>query len=117
MFCSITPTNLGELSKPGTVSESAHPEDSKTVTGSYIWPRFGWENQGKRQQINSKIMFEIRICLIPWITQAHLSQIQLPGLVLEFSGRVDFETIPGFDNWPRFAGVIEQNKVPVHKKC
>ena len=41
-------------------------------------------------------MFEIRICLIPWITQAHLSQIQLPGLVLEFSGRVDFETIPAY---------------------
>ena len=34
LFCSITPTNLGELSKQGTVSESAHPEDSKTVTGS-----------------------------------------------------------------------------------
>ena len=28
----------------GTVLESAHPEDSKTVPGSYIWPRFAWVN-------------------------------------------------------------------------
>ena len=33
LFCSITPTNLGQLSKPGTVSESSCPEDSKTVPG------------------------------------------------------------------------------------
>ena len=34
LFCSITSTNLGQLSKPGTVLESARPEDSKTVPGS-----------------------------------------------------------------------------------
>ena len=34
MFCSITPTNLIQLSKSGTVLESAHPEDSKTVPES-----------------------------------------------------------------------------------
>ena len=34
LFCSITPTNLGQLLKPGAVSESALPEDSKTVPGS-----------------------------------------------------------------------------------
>ena len=34
LFCSITPTNLGQLSKPGTVLKSAHPEDSKTVPES-----------------------------------------------------------------------------------
>ena len=44
---SITPANLGQLSKPETVSKSARPEDSKT--DSLIWPRFGWDNQGKRQ--------------------------------------------------------------------
>ena len=49
LFCSITPTNVGQLSKPGTVLESARPEDSKTVPESLIWPRFGWDNQGKRQ--------------------------------------------------------------------
>ena len=34
LFCSITHTNLGQLSKPGTVLKSAHPEDSKTVPES-----------------------------------------------------------------------------------
>ena len=28
----ITPSNIGKILKPGTVSESAYPEDSKTVT-------------------------------------------------------------------------------------
>ena len=36
IFCSITPTNLGQLSKPGIVLESACPEDSKTVPQSLI---------------------------------------------------------------------------------
>ena len=49
MFCSITYTNPGQLLKPGTVLESAHPEDSKTVPESLIWPKFGWDYQGKRQ--------------------------------------------------------------------
>ena len=30
---------------------------------------------------------------------------------MESSGQVDFRTVPGFDNWPRFVGVIEQNKI------
>ena len=34
LFCSITPANLGQLSKPGTVLESARPEDSKTIPES-----------------------------------------------------------------------------------
>ena len=33
LFCLITPINIGQISKPGTVSESACPEDSETVTG------------------------------------------------------------------------------------
>ena len=73
MFCSITPTNLGQLSKP--VLESARPDDSKTVPESLIWPRFGWDNQGKRQMISFKKMLNIRLCLWPWLTQAILGQI------------------------------------------
>ena len=34
LFCSITHANLGQLSKPGTVLESARPELSKTVPES-----------------------------------------------------------------------------------
>ena len=36
IFCSITPTNSGQLSEPGpgTVLKSAHPEDSWTVPDS-----------------------------------------------------------------------------------
>ena len=32
-FILITPTNIGQSLKPGTVSESACPKDSETVTG------------------------------------------------------------------------------------
>ena len=35
---------------------------------------------------------------------------KLSGTVLESSGRADSKTVPGFDNWPKFDGVIEQNK-------
>ena len=27
------------------------------------------------------------------------------------SGPADFKSVPGFDNYPRFVGVIEQNKI------
>ena len=33
------------------------------------------------------------------------------GGVLKMSGPADFKSVPGFDNWPRFIGVIEQNKI------
>ena len=42
-------------------------------------------------------MFEIRLCLQPWITKANFGQILLLGSVFESSGRADFE-VPGFDN-------------------
>ena len=61
--------------KPGTVLESTRPEDSKTVPESQIWPRFSWDNQGKRQLISFKKMLAIRLCLWPWLTQAILGQI------------------------------------------
>ena len=67
--------------------------------------------------IDSKKMFEIRLCLQPWITQVNFGQSYFPGSVLESSGQADFQNVPGFDNWTRFAGVIEQNKIPVHSKC
>ena len=50
-------------------------------------------------------------CLLPWLSQPNLGQIKLSGTVLESSGRADSKTVPGFDNWPRFVGVIEQNKI------
>ena len=34
LFCLITSTNIGQISKSGTVSESARPQDSETITGS-----------------------------------------------------------------------------------
>ena len=68
----ITPSNLGQIWKSMAVSESARPDDSKTVPGSWIWPRFGWENQGRRQRIDFKVMLEIRLCLLPWLTQSNL---------------------------------------------
>ena len=50
-------------------------------------------------------------CLLPWLSQPNLGQIKLSGTVLESSGRADSKTVPGFDNWPRFVVVIEQNKI------
>ena len=35
---------------------------------------------------------------------------------MESSGWVDSKTIPGFDNWQRFVGVIDQNKICIHNK-
>ena len=57
--------------------------------------------------ISFKKMLVIRLCLWPWLTQAILGQIQLSGTVLESSGRADSKTVPVFDNWPKFGGVIE----------
>ena len=56
-------------------------------------------------------------CLLPWLSQPNLGQIKLSGTVLESSGRADSKTVPGFDNWPRFVGVIEQNKISIPDKC
>ena len=67
--------------------------------------------------ISFKKMLVIRLCLWPWLTQAILGQIQLSGTVLESSGQADLKTVPGFDNWPKFEGVIEQNKISILTKC
>ena len=108
---SLTPTNHGQLSKPGAVLESACPEDSKTVPESWIWQRIAWVNQGQRQSLITSIFFKLILCLLPWLSQPNLGQIQLSGTVLESSGRADYKNVHGFDNWPRIVGVIEQNKI------
>ena len=51
---SITPSNLGQIWKSMAVSESAGPDDSKTVPESWIWWRFGWDTRGFSQLISSK---------------------------------------------------------------
>ena len=56
-------------------------------------------------------MLDIKLCLWPSLTHSNLGQILLPGTVLESSWRADSKTVPGFDNWPRFVGVIKQNKI------
>ena len=45
-FCSITPTNLGQFSKPGTDLKSAGPDVFKTPPTCTIWPSFGWDIWG-----------------------------------------------------------------------
>ena len=30
---------------------------------------------------------------------------------MKTSGPADSKSVPGFDNWPRFVGVIEQNRI------
>ena len=51
------------------------------------------------------------MCLQPQISQPKLGQIGHVGGVLKTSGPADSKSVPGFDNWPRFVGVIEQNKI------
>ena len=43
LFCSITPTNLGQLSKPGVDLKSAGPDVFKTPPACANWPSFGWD--------------------------------------------------------------------------
>ena len=62
-------------------------------------------------------MFEIRLCILSWLTQPNFGQIGLQGTVLESSGHADSKTVPVSENWPRFAGVIDQNKTLIHNKC
>ena len=50
------------------------------------------------------------MCLLPQISQPKLSQIAHVGGVLKTSRPAVFKSVPGFDNWPRFVGVIEQKK-------
>ena len=54
LFCSITLTKIGQLSKARTVLESARPEDSKTVPESWIWAIFGWDIEGRTQVISEQ---------------------------------------------------------------
>ena len=48
---------------------------------------------------------------MPQTSQPKLGQIGHVGGVLKLAGPVDFKYVPGFENWPRFMGVIEQNKI------
>ena len=45
------------------------------------------------------------------ITPTNLGQFEHAGGVSKLSEPADFKTDPGIENWPRFVGVIEQNKV------
>ena len=40
-----------------------------------------------------------------------MTQIDHVGDLLKLSEQADFKTDPGFENCPRFVGVIEQNKI------
>ena len=51
------------------------------------------------------------MCLQPQISQPKLGQIGHVGGVLKTSGPADSKSVPGFNNWPRFVGVIEQKKI------
>ena len=51
------------------------------------------------------------------ITPTNLGELSKPGTVLKLPRQVDSQTVPGFYNWPRFVGVIEQNKISNPDKC
>ena len=51
------------------------------------------------------------MCISPQISQQKLGQIGHVGGVLKTSGPANFKPLPCFDNWPRFVGVTEQNKI------
>ena len=43
--------------------------------------------------------------------------MKLPGTVSESLGWADSKAVPDLENWPRFAGGIEQNKISIYMKC
>ena len=49
--------------------------------------------------------------LKPQISPPEHGQIGHVGGVLKTSGPADSKSVPGFDNGPRFVGVIEQNRI------
>ena len=51
------------------------------------------------------------MCLEPQISQPKLGQIGHVEGVLKTSRPADSKSVPGFKIWPRFAWVIEQNKI------
>ena len=51
------------------------------------------------------------MCPQTQISQPKLGQIVHVGVVLKMSGQADFKYAHGFENLPRFVGVIEQNKI------
>ena len=51
------------------------------------------------------------MCFSPEISQPKHGQNVHVGADLKTSGLADFKSAPGFENWPRFVGVIEQNKI------
>ena len=48
MFCPIPLTNLGQISKPVSVLESAGPDNFKTPLTCPIGPSSGWDIGGYR---------------------------------------------------------------------
>ena len=51
-FSSISPSNLGQIPKSGTVLKSAHSQLFKTVPDFEIWPTISWENWDWRYQVS-----------------------------------------------------------------
>ena len=51
------------------------------------------------------------MCLWTQISQPKLGQIGHVGGVLKTSGPADFKSVPGYENWPRVVGEIDQNKI------
>ena len=57
------------------------------------------------------LMVFLRITLVDMVNRTIFGQIVHVGGVLKLLEPADFKTDPGFDNCPRFVGVIEQNKI------
>ena len=51
------------------------------------------------------------MCLEPQISQPKPVLKTPPSCTIWPSGPADFKSVPGFENWPRFVGVIEQNNI------
>ena len=89
MFCSITPTNIGQLHVLRIPKLFLKVKFEQDLTEKF---------KVKDNRSISKKMSEIRLCLLPRFSQPNLGQIYLSGTVLESSERADSKTVPGFDN-------------------
>ena len=112
-FSSISPSNLDQISKSGTVLKSWERVDFKTVPDFGIWPRFDGEIEEKPDPtVQSGFNFAV-CCLsttpcprkkssvfISSFSPSNLGQIPKSRTVLKSAHSQLSKTVPDFEIWP-----------------
>ena len=100
-----------------------HPRPFDGISKDYscwYWYLSRWTEQFLEQIVQINVIFISKKSIIKkikeWYHVSLTSNISAKtwsgiGGVLKTSGPADFKSNPGFENWPRFVGVLEQNKI------